>query len=177
MKLKHYLTEKKKLENAMIGYGIDDHIINPVIKHIKSWLVRYDISFEEIKEKHLTAAQILGTYDKDMLVRLTNDIDMDYVLTPKKIKILRGQRTPKDYIVIEYSARNEFVNSVKRISNELKTFKFNKIIPHISLFVVDQNTVTDEFLEEMKNYIPSLKKIRPKEIQIWNDKHEKEYNT
>ena len=177
MKLQQYLIEGKHLKDPMIGFGVDDSLIRPTVKHIKSWLIRYDIPYEAITDYHLTIAQILGNYEKDMLVRLTNSIDIEFTLNPLCIKILKGKLTPKDYIVIEYHPATEFVKSAIEISKELEVVKFNRVIPHISLFSIPRDALSDQMFNDMMHVIAPLKKVTPTEVQLWNSLHLKEYHT
>lgn len=176
MRFYNSLHEGKKLDNPMIGLGINPSDIRDVTKYVKSWLIRYDIPFEEVTDYHLTISQILGRYDKDELARAVHDIETDYTMNPVGLKILRGKRVPKDFIVIEYSPSNQFVQSVKDISSEFKTFQFAKgVTPHVSLFMVKQGEIDDRMMKEISGSAPTLKRVKPIDVQLWNARHEKEY--
>jgi len=177
MRLYDHLNEGKKLDNPMIGLGINSSDIRDISKYVKSWLIRYDIHFEEIKDYHLTISQILGRYDKDELARKIHDIEINYTMNPIGLKILRGKRVPKDFIVIAYSPADKFMRAVKEVSSEFKTFTFPKLEPHISLFMVDQGKVTEQMMRDISKSAPGLRRIKPIDVQLWNAKHEKEYET
>jgi len=174
MRLKQYMTEGKKLENPMIGFGFNYSDIKDVVDYIESELIQNDIRYQHPDEYHLSLAQIQGTYDKDELVRTANSLKLNYKLKPVGIKILRGKRVPRDFIVIEYKPNDRFVKEFMEISKDYNTIKFSKITPHISLFTVKRGILPDSFIKSLNSSI-SLKPVRPTEVQIWNAKHEKEY--
>lgn len=175
MRLNRYLTEAKKMDNPMIGYGIDASDIAKAKEYLISELTQENIKFQEIKDKHVTISQIIGRYDKDELVRMTNAIDEKVHLYPIGLKLLRGKKTPKDFIVIEYKPAEKFMKAVKEISDEFRTMKFPKVVPHVSLFMVRRGAISDKLMESLDESAPKLKRLSPSEIQLWNAKHEKEY--
>jgi len=176
-RLCQYITEGKKLIDPMIGLSVKSSDVKRISKYIESWLIRYDFPYDAITDYHLTISQIIGKYNKDKLVRAMHDIKTDYTMTPVGIKILRGKRVPKDFIVIEYSPVDTFIQSIRNVSDEFKTFKFPKIMPHISLFMVKQGVIDDKLLKELVDKAPKLKKIKPISVALWNTKHEKVYGT
>ena len=174
MRLKQYIIEGKKLENPMIGFGFKYNDIKNVVDFIESELIQENIKYQHPDDYHLSLAQIQGTYDKDELVRTVHSLKLNYKLKPLNIKILRGKRVPKDFIVIEYKPNERFVKEFMDISKEYTTIKFGKIIPHISLFTVKKGIISDSFIKSLNSSI-TLKSVKPTEVQIWNIKHEKEY--
>jgi len=175
MRLKQYLTEGKKLNNPLIGYGFNINNIKNIKDYLESELIQENIKYGQPDEYHISIAQIQGSYEKDELVRITNSLDIDFSLTPVDIKILKGKKIPKDFIVIEYKPNIKFVDTFNDISKKVKTIKFNKILPHISLLMVKRNSISKELFKSLRESMPKLKKIKTTEIQLWNVKHEKEY--
>lgn len=175
MRLQQFITEGKKLSSPMIGYGIDPFDVKKLKDYLVSELTQENIRFEEIKDNHITISQILGTWDKDELVRATHSISTKIHLYPKKLSILRGKRVPKDFIVIEFHPADKFVQAVKDMGKEFYTMKFPKIVPHTSLFMVRRGTISDELMKSIADSAPSIPRITPIDVELWNAKHEKEY--
>jgi hypothetical protein len=174
MRLKQYITEGKKLTDPMIGFGFNYSDIKDVVDYIESELIQENIRYQHPDDYHLSLAIIQGTYDKDELVRTAHSLKLDYKLKPVAIRILRGARVPKDFIVIEYKPNDRFVKEFMEISKEYNTIKFGRITPHISLFTVKKGVIPDSFIKSLNANI-TLKPVKPTEVQIWNAKHEKEY--
>jgi len=177
MRLNRFIHEGKKITNPMIGFGFKYADIKNTVEYIESKLTELNIKYQEPDDYHLSLAMLIGKYDKDELVRVTNDIKLDFKLTPVGIKVLRGKRVPKDFIVIEYKPNDKFVKDFRDIDAEYETFSFSKIIPHISLFTVNNNTISDKMMLSLKEGVPKMKKVTPTEVQIWDSKHEKVYIT
>jgi len=177
MRLKNFilLLEGKKLKNPMIGFGFKYSDIKNIVDYVESVLKKHKIKYYHPDDYHLSLAQILGNYDKDELVRKVNSIKPNYKLNPIKLKILRGKRVPKDFIVIEYKPNYKFVQDVDNIMKDYNTVRFGKIIPHVSLFMIDHNELSEKMIKEMNESAPKLKPITPIETQIWNAKHSIEY--
>jgi hypothetical protein len=169
------LTEGKKMSNPMIGYGINPSDIKAMKNYLISELTQENIRFSEVKDNHVTISQILGTYNKDELVRMTQHIDPKLHLYPVGLKLLRGKKVPKDFIVIEFKPADKFIRAVREISDEFKTMKFPKITPHLSLFTVRRGAVSDELIKSLDDSKPRFGRFTPNEVQLWNAKHEKEY--
>lgn len=176
MRFFDHINEGKKLSNPMIGYGVPESDIRSTKVYLIRELVQENIKYEEIKDNHVTISQILGIYEKDELVRMTNSIDEKVHLYPVGLRILRGKKVPKDFIVIEYKPAEKFVQAVRDISDEFKTMRFPKITPHVSLFMVKRGSISDELMKSLDESAPKLKRLSPTEIQLWNAKHEKEYS-
>jgi len=175
MRLQQFiLQEGKKMTDPLIGFGFNYSDIKNVVDYIESELIQENIRYQHPDDYHLTLAIIVGTYDKDELVRSANSLKLDYRLKPVAIRILRGARVPKDFIVIEYRPNDRFVKEFMELSKEYNTVKFGKITPHISLFTVKKGIIPDAFIKSLNTNI-TLKPVKPTEVQIWNDKHEKEY--
>ena len=175
MKFKQYLDEAKKLDNTMIGFGLDKKRFKPLSSYIKSWLIRYNIPYEEIKDPHFSIVQITGKYDKDELIREINDINKDIVFKPKELKIFRGKVIPKDFITIEYKPNNEFVSIFKNLESKYEIRSFPEIKPHISLFKVESNMITDKMFKDMRFSLPIIPSVKPANKELFNKKFEVEY--
>ena len=175
MRLKQYINEGKKLQNPMIGFGFKYSDIKTIVDYVSSELINNNIKYTLPDDYHLSLAMISGKYSKDKIVRTTNTIKLDYKLIPVNIKLLRGKVSPKDFITIEYKPNDRFLRQFKNVSAEYKTIQFSKIIPHISLFMVSHNAVSNDLIQKIIKEAPKIKPVKPTEIQIWNNKHQKEY--
>jgi hypothetical protein len=69
MRLKQYITEGKKMTDPLIGFGFNYSDIKNVVDYIESELIQENIRYQHPDDYHLTLAIIVGTYDKDELVR------------------------------------------------------------------------------------------------------------
>lgn len=159
----------------MIGFGVNKHSFKQISDYIKSWLYRNDIKYEEIKSPHFSIAQIIGTYDKDDLVRYIYQIDDDISLNPKDIKIFRGRMVPNDFIVLEYKPHAKFVNAFKHIKSKYQVRDFGSVKPHISLFKIQPNVMSDILFADMKQGLPKMPIVKPESKELFNDKFEVEF--
>jgi len=175
MKFKDYIDEAKKLKGTMVGFGIDSIKLKKIYDYIESWLIKFKIDYEIQKDPHFSIAIIPGTYNKDELVREMNLISKNQYFKPKKITILRGKNFKKDFISIEYKPNKEFIDDFNEISSKFDVVKFDTIRPHISLFIIEQDSKINEFYDDMIGGMPKLPKIKPSEIELWNQKFKREY--
>lgn len=175
MRLRYYLTEKKKLSNTMIGFEVDPGRFKRVSDYIESWLVRYDIKYERVKNKHFSIAQITGKYRKNDLTREVNSIDKNIKFKPRDIQIFRGKNVPKDFIVARYYPHPKFVQIFKEIASKFKVRYFDEIAPHVSLFTIEQGKMSDKIFKEMLFSIPQLPKVKPTGKDLFNRSFKVEY--
>jgi len=175
MRFENYITEAKMMKNTMIGFGVQASRLTRLFKYIESWLIRYDIKHEQVKDPHFTIAQITGNYPKDDLVRQINDMHKDIIFNPKKVRLFRGVNVPKDFIALEYKPNTKYVELFKELSGEYEVREFPEIRPHISLFSVEKKGVSDIFFEDMRRSMPPLPKLKAEDIELWNNKFELEY--
>ena len=173
--LKDLIAEAKKMDNTMIGFGISKRDFKRLSSYIKSWLIRYKIDYDEIKAPHFTIAQITGTYEKDELIREIHSIDSDITFKPKSLKIFRGKNIPKDFIVLEYKPNDEFVKLFKDIQSKYEVRYFGSIKPHISLFTIEPNAMTDELFKDLEYSLPKIPVVKPINKELFNKKFEVEY--
>jgi len=174
-RFEQYLEEAKHMSNTMIGFGVPKVKLKKISSYIKSWLIRYNIDYDEVKQPHFTIAQITGNYEKDALVREIHKIDMDITFKPKGIKIFRGKAIPKDFIVLEYRSNNEFVKLFRDIQSKYDVRYFGSIKPHTSLFTIEQNAMTDELFDDLEYSLPKLPILKPLNKELFNKKFEVEF--
>ena len=175
MRFNDYIEEAKMMKNTMIGFSVKGSSLSRLFKYIESWLVRYDIKHDKVKDPHFTIAQITGNYPKDELVREINNIQKDITFNPKRVRLFRGVNVPKDFIALEYKPNDKYVKLFKDISGEFEVRNFPEIRPHISLFSVEKKGVSDLFFEDIKQNMPSLPKLKAEDVELWNNKFELEY--
>ena len=175
-RLEEYLvSEAKKMDNTMIGFGINKENFKRLSTYIKSWLERYEIAYDEIKSPHFTIAQITGKYEKGVLVREIHSISKDMKFNPKDLKIFRGKTIAKDFIVLEYKPNQAFVSLFKDIQSRYEVRYFGSIKPHISLFTIEQNAMDDKLFNDMKHSLPKIPSVKPSNKELFNKKFEVEY--
>jgi len=175
MRLENYLIEVKNMSNTMIGFGIPKIKLKKLSDYIKSWLIRYEIDYDEIFAPHFTIAQITGKYEKGVLVREIHAIDKNMTFNPVGLRIFRGKTIPKDFIVLEYKPNDDFVKLFKDLQSKYEVKYFGSIKPHTSLFTIEQNALTDEMFKEMEYSLPKLPKLKPINKELFNKKFEVEY--
>jgi len=175
MKFEKYIEESKKLKGTMVGFGIESSKLKEIYDYIESWLIKYNISYVKQKNPHFSIAMIPGTYDKDEIVREMNLISKGQIFKPKDITILKGKKTKKDFISIEYKPGKEFINNFNKISDKFEVVKFGAVRPHISLFMIDQDSKINDFYVDMIHDMPKLPRVKPSKIELWNQKNEREY--
>ena len=169
------ISEVKNMSNTMIGFGIPKANLKKLSSYIKSWLIRYEIDYEEVKEPHFTIAQITGKYEKDELIREIHKIDKNMTFKPKGIKIFRGKTITKDFIVLEYKPNNEFVKIFKDLQSKYEVKYFGSIKPHTSLFIIEPNVMTDELFSDLEYSLPRIPSLRPINKELFNKKFEVEF--
>jgi hypothetical protein len=174
MKLEKYLAEGKKMDNTMIGFGIEDSSIKKLQRYIKSWLDRFKIKYEIVDKPHISVAQIPEKYDKDELVRTVNTIKKGIMFTPKDLILLKGKDGKTTYVVIEYNVNFDFIDAFKKIEDDFAVRYFSSLKPHVSLFKIE-STLPDNFWNDMKYSMPSLQKVKAKEVELWNKRFEIEF--
>jgi len=175
MRLNNFIEESKMMKNTMVGFGVKTSNLSRLFKYIESWLVRYNIKYTQVKDPHFTIAQITGNYPKDELVREINNIQKNISFNPKRIRLFRGVNVPKDFIALEYKPNDKYVKLFKELSGEYEVREFPEIRPHISLFSVEKEGVSDIFFEDMGRSMPPLPKLKAADIELWNNKFELEY--
>lgn len=175
MRFEKYINEAKKLKGTMIGFGVNPSKLEEIYDYIENFLIRYNIDYTKQKNPHFSIAMIPGKYKKDELVREINKISKDIVFNPKGLSLFRGKNVKKDFITAEYKPNKYFIGVFKEISSKFETMKFEEIRPHTSLFIVEQNSITDVFFKDMEYNIPKLPKLKPSAIELWNVKYEREY--
>lgn len=176
MRFKEYLDEAKKLSNTMIGFGLDKGQLRKIYSYIKSWLESHDISYDEVKNPHFTIAMIPNVERKDELIRKMHKISKNITFKPKSVELFQGQRVPKDFIAVEYRRNKPFMDAFFEIAKDYVVNWFpGGVKPHTSLFVLDKGQMTQEMFDEMKNGMPSLPTLKPKELELWNRKFEIEF--
>jgi len=170
-----YIIESKNMSNTMIGFGIPKSKLKQLSSYIKSWLIRYKIDYDEVKEPHFTIAQITGKYEKDELIREMHKINMDMMFKPVGLRIFRGKTIAKDFIVLEYKPNNEFVKLFKDLQSKYEVKYFGSIKPHTSLFTIKQNAMTDELFDDLDYSLPKIPNLKPINKELFNKKFEIEY--
>ena len=175
MKFVDYISEAKRLKGTMIGFRVDEKKLDNIRKYIKSWLIRYKIDYEQVAKPHVSIATIPGEYEKDDLVREVHTISKNISFNPKNLSIFRGTNVKKDFITIEYKPNKELINDFKKVSSKFETIKFGEIRPHVSLFMVEQGSMTDEFFKDVRYSLPKIPKLKITGVELWNQKFEKEY--
>jgi len=173
MKFKGFLNEAKSLKSSMIGFGIDRSKVKRLQTYVGSWLKRYKISHDPVKNPHVSIAQIPDEFDKDELVRKVNQVKKSITFNPKEIHIFRGEF--KDWIVIEYKSNMKFIDAFYEISKDYPVKWFGSIRPHVSLFSVDKGAIDDKFWHEMLYSMPPLPKISAEKVELWNSQFNIEY--
>ena len=176
MRLKQYITEKKWMKRTMIGYKVNHQDIKSISDTVKSFLDRNKIVYEQSMSHHITIAQIIGTYTKDEIVREINTLPSNFMMNPKKLKLLWGKNVKKWFITIEYKSNKEYkeaFNGVESIFPEIVRFP-GGMKPHVSLFSIkgDFDLYVWNDIEHRKFKLP---KIKLKEIQLFNKKFEVEF--
>jgi hypothetical protein len=174
MKLERYLTDGKKLEGTMIGYGIDEQPIKKLQKYISSWFIRHKVKHEIVDKPHISIAQIPERYEKDELVRTINTIKKGIIFDPKEVIILRGKDGKTNYIVIEYKVNFDFIDAFKKIDDNYAVRYFSSIKPHISLVTI-KGDIPDNIWYDIMYSMPPLPKVKAKEVELWNKDFEIEF--
>jgi len=174
-RFEQYLDEAKNMSNTMIGFGIEPNAFKRITSYIKSWLIRYKIDYEQVKEPHFSISQIVGTYSKDELIREIHKIDSNMNFKPKDLKIFRGKNIPKDFIVLEYKPNDKFVKAFKTLKGKYEVRDFGSIKPHISLFTIEPGAMTDELFDDLKFSLPKIPTVKPVKKALWNKKFKVEY--
>ena len=175
MKFGDYINEAKLLKGTMIGFKVDEKRLSNIKKYIESWLVRYKIDYEKVVNPHVSIAMMPGEYEKDELVREINTISKNISFNPKGMSIFRGINVKKDFITLEYKPNKEMIENYKKISSKFETIKFDQIKPHVSLFTVEQGTMSDKFFEDVRYSLPKIPKLKVIGVELWNQKFKKEY--
>ena len=169
-----YLKEAKNMPTPMIGFGFDNSDIQETSNYVMRQLIEENIRYKYPDEYHLSVVLLKGRIRKDVLVRELDTMITNFRLTPVGLKILKGKVIKRDFVVIAYKPNDVFVNEVKRLQSKYPSVIFDKIIPHLSLFTVKRNVISDKLLKSISDNTP-FKRIKPKEVQIWNAKHAIEY--
>ena len=172
----NYINEKKMLKSTMIGFGLTKSNIEKISKYIESWLIKFNIKYEKITEHHVSIAQITDTIQKDEFVRLMNEINQkNYNFRPLKYTILKGRLN--DFIAIELDRTKEYIDLYNKIKSIYNVVEFKGgMKPHISLFKLDFNAISDYDMAEILKNVPKLNPISAKKLELWNNKFKIEYS-
>jgi hypothetical protein len=173
MKFNKFLFKTKKMSKTMIGFKIDNIYFKKIENFMKNILNNKNIKYEDIKEKHITIAQITGKYDKDDLVRDVNIIKTNIIFKPKGIEIFKGINTNYDYIVLEYKTNTKFLNIYKRLSAKYNIKTFDKgPRAHISILRIERDSNLS--IKDLQQHI-KFPTVRPSSIELFNSSFEVEY--
>jgi hypothetical protein len=172
MRFENYLNEVKNMEKTMIGFGVDNNYFISLASKIKEILDKKGLSYEEVKEKHVTIAQIPGKYPKDNLIRDINKIKTNVTFKPKSLGIFKGIMVDNDFIVVEYSSSDKYKAIFNYIASKYNVRMFpGGIRIHISLFKIPRNSMEVSELESIKK----LPKIQASSVELFNNKFSIEY--
>jgi len=174
MKLEKFLDEAKKMDNTMIGFGVNDISIKKLQKYIKSWLDKFKIKYDIVDKPHISIAQIPERYEKDELVRTVNTIKKGIIFTPKDLIIIKSKDGKTNYIVIEYNVNYDFIDAFKKIEDNYAVRYFSSIKPHVSLVTI-KDDLPDNLWNDMRYSMPPLQKVKAKEVELWNKDFEIEF--
>ena len=176
MRLHNYLIEGKWMQHPMIGFGINPADLTGIKTYLKEQLIQENIRFKDLNDNHLTISQFFGQYDKADLVRATNSISTKLVFKGQRLDLFRGKRVKHDFIVASYKPNKKFVDDVEKLGDEFAgSIKWEMVIPHVSLFTVKRGTLSDKVMKSIADHAPKLKSLKPTEVQLWNQRHQKEY--
>lgn len=173
MRFDNYIREGKIMKGSMIGFGVDKSKVKRLQDYVGSWMERFKIPSEKVKNPHISIAQIPDDYDKDELTRKVQSISKGISFNPKQIHIFRG--VEKDWIVIEYKANFKFIEAFQEINADFNVKWFGAIKPHVSLYSIEKGAVDDKLWNDMLHSLPKLPKLSAKNVELWNNKFEIEF--
>ena len=177
MKFKKYLNEIKWMNKTMLGYKVYLNDVKQISDIIKSFLDRKKIIYNQTMSPHITIAQIKGTYPKDKIVREMQILPSNFIMKPKKLKLLWGKNVKKWFITIEYTRSNEYKQAFKMVEDifpDVVNFP-GGMIPHVSLFSIEDKDFDLYIWNDIEQRNFSLPNIKLKEIQLFNNKFEVEF--
>jgi len=176
MKLMTFL-EAKKLDNTMIGYGIDSFQVKRLQDYIGSWLKRFKIENNKVETYHITIAQIPEQYEKTNLIQTINNIKKGIIFNPKEIHLFKGKDNKTDYIVIEYKVNIDFINAFREVEDDYAVRYFGSIRPHVSLFSIKAGSISPQMWNDIKYSMPPLPRVKAKKVELWNKEFEIEFRS
>jgi len=180
MRFYNYISEKtekntgKKLSKTMIGYKINSSSIEQLSEYIKSWLEQYNIPYKQNTSPHITVAQIVGTYTKPKIVRTMQTLPSNFIMNPKRLKLLYGHNVKKYFVTIEMKKNEQYKKAHDKVIEQMPQVNVfeGAMIPHISLFIIEEKDI-ESFLHtwnEITQRRPKLPKIKLKMVQLFNSK-------
>lgn len=176
MRYKIFL-EAKKLKGTMIGYGVKKNNLAKLYDYIGSWLDRFKIPYDKVEKPHFSIAMIPEEVNKDELIRKVQSISKGVTFNPKQISLFRGQRVPKDFIVVEYKPNKQFLDAFYEIAADYSVNWFpGGVKPHTSLFIIPKDKLPQRIFRDMMLSMPKLPKAKADKVELWNEKFQVEFS-
>lgn len=169
---KSKIVKKEQFKKMSIGCDIDKYKLKRFFDYIKSWLIRYNVSYMPINP-HL----ILYTFRHKHIPNITNEINLNKTVLykpkgsitivsknfPKSGYDLR-EKADKDYILLDYHPNeyNLFLESIF-IDKNIKTF-FNQC--YIKLFEIESGILTSRIYEDIMYSTSKIPTLNLNDIKI-----------
>lgn len=174
---KQNLARGKVLEDVSIALDVSAEEVDKIQSKLARLLSKEKITYQRIKNPHVSTAYLIGQYDYSYLVDTLKLLsNFEFKFKASKIEILKGATTKKDYIVLLLEPDEYFLKAVGIIEKESDIIKFSGgFKTHVSLFCVNQGSLKLEELEGINSLIlgksmelTHLLQIKPKAISLFN---------
>lgn len=169
-----YLMDAKMMERTMIGLSIYKKPLTRLRKQIKSILDENNVDYEEVKDLHVTIAQIPGKYRKDELKRKMDEIAKRTSFKIRKVEPLWGQNVKKHFITLELAPNDVFIEMHNKVKEEFDIIIFPTLKPHVSLFIVNEKLQAD--VQNKLHQLTSGVRVTVSGITLFNNKFSIEFS-
>ena len=148
--------EQVSMENndqTYLGFGLSKRNIKRVFDYIKSWLIKYKVSFESVNP-YLTVYLLANLPSKKSI--LIEDIENTKKITyePKgTIKVINYDGM--DRILLDYIPNDDYSYILENIFNSLNIYVIKKLC-HIELFKIKSGIFTHKMYGDMMYSVPEI---------------------
>jgi hypothetical protein len=167
----------KKLENTLIAMEVDNDDIESEQNNLLKLLQDINILFYKLKNPHISLSYLNSAIPISILeeeIIKTSNKHWHFII--KKVKILPGLTTPRDYISFELTTPDDFTGFIDNIHKRAGCEKMNfpgGFSAHISLLSIDKGSLNQAIIDEInqKIYSYSIKispVIKPRYVTLFN---------
>lgn len=168
----------KYISGLMVGYRVPWNQVSKISENVKSWLDHNNINYEQKTNIHFTIASVPGKYKKDIVTREIHKLPGNYVLNPKRLKLMWGFNVKQWFIAIEYKKHEKYRQAREQLKEKFPDVVIIKdkdgeripFMPHASLFSMntDDETALHIFNEIAQRYNNNLPKVKVGELQLYD---------
>ena len=166
------------LKDAAIVLDLEEESLFNIKKEIANILLKYKVSFDEIKKLHVSTAYLVGFNKYSIvndLIKKISHFSFDFKVTG--VEFLEGATTDKDYLVLKLDAPDSFYKALHEIEKEANVLKFpGGFKTHISLFSIPKKYISKELKEKIieiiKNNSFTLNheiSVKPESVCVFNN--------